>query len=72
MEQKYIAQFLNPDVFNDYKRTCLPDITERTNGMPGRLLYSGNERRANSNVPDAGIAPNGKYNDNDPTPCPVP
>ena len=73
MEQKYIAQFLNPDVFNDYKRTCLPaGITENTNGMPGRLYYSGNERRANSNIPNAGTDPNGKYNENDPSPCPVP
>ncbi|HSH75082.1 MAG TPA: SusD/RagB family nutrient-binding outer membrane lipoprotein, partial [Longimicrobiales bacterium] len=66
MDQKYIAQFLNPDAYNDYKRTCRPAITERANGMPGRLYYSQGERQANDNVPAAGTDPNDKYNDNDP------
>ncbi|MGE0159704.1 MAG: SusD/RagB family nutrient-binding outer membrane lipoprotein [Gemmatimonadales bacterium] len=70
MEQKYIAQFLVTDAFNDYKRTCLPAITERAGGMPGRLFYSAQERQSNSNVPPTGVDPNDKYNDNDPTPCP--
>lgn len=70
MDQKYVAQFLNPDAFNDYKRTCRPAITEKSaNGMPGRLYYGQDERKANDNVPDAGTPPNGKYNDNDPNPC---
>lgn len=70
MDQKYVAQFLNPDSFNDYKRTCRPAITEKSaNGMPGRLYYGQDERKANPNVPDAGTPPNGKYNDNDPNPC---
>ena len=69
MNQKYIAQFLNPDVYNDYKRTCRPAITEKSGGMPGRLFYGQDERKTNPNVPDAGTAPNGKYNANDPTHC---
>ena len=69
MEQKYIAMFLNPEVFNDYKRTCMPAITERPGGMPGRLYYAQQERLTNSNVPQTGVDPNDKYNDNDPTPC---
>jgi len=69
MEQKYIALFLNPEAYNDYKRTCRPAITERTGGMPGRLFYASQERQANPNVPQTGTDPNDKYNDNDPTPC---
>jgi hypothetical protein len=69
MTQKYIASFLMTETFNDYKRTCLPDITERAGGMPGRLFYSSQERLSNSNVPATGVDPNDKYNDNDPTPC---
>jgi hypothetical protein len=69
MYQKYAAQFLNPDVFNDYKRTCRPAITERAAGMPGRLFYGENERQANPNIDPPNVGSNGKYNDNDPTPC---
>jgi hypothetical protein len=70
MEQKYIAMFLNPESFNDYKRTCRPAITERAGGMPGRLFYASQERLTNPiNVPPTGTDPNDKYNDNDPTPC---
>ncbi|HUP53734.1 MAG TPA: SusD/RagB family nutrient-binding outer membrane lipoprotein [Longimicrobiales bacterium] len=69
MEQKYVALFLNPEAYNDYKRTCLPAITERASGMPGRLFYSSQERQSNPNVPNTGTDPNDKYNDNDPAPC---
>ena len=70
MTQKYVAQFLNTDALNDYKRTCRPAITQRAGGMPGRLFYSAQERNSNTNVPPTGVDPNDKYNDNDPTPCP--
>ncbi len=70
MEQKYIAQFLVTDAYNDYKRTCLPDINERVGGMPGRLFYAQQERLSNSNVPPTGVDPNDKDNDTDPAPCP--
>ena len=70
LEQKYIALFLNPEVYNDYKRTCQPAITERSAGMPGRLFYASQERQSNRNIPQTGTDPNDKYNDNDPAPCP--
>jgi hypothetical protein len=70
MEQKYIALFLNTETYNDYKRTCRPAITERAGGMPGRLFYASQERATNPNIPNTGVDPNDKYNDNDPTPCP--
>jgi hypothetical protein len=70
MEQKYIATFLMTEAYNDYKRTCLPDINERVGGMPGRVFYAQQERLSNSNVPPTGVDPSDKYNDNDPAPCP--
>jgi hypothetical protein len=67
MNQKYIALFLNAEVYNDYKRTCLPAITERPGGMPGRLFYGQDERQSNSNIPEP--AQQKIRNDNDPDPC---
>ena len=67
MDQKYIAMFLNAEVYNDYKRTCLPAITERAGGMPGRLFYGQDERQSNPNIPEPGQQPT--RNDNDPAAC---
>lgn len=67
MQQKYIAMFLNVEVWNDYKRTCRPAITERQGGMPARLFYGQQERQSNSNVPAPSEQP--RRNDNDPNPC---
>ena len=67
MEQKYIALFLNTEAYNDYKRTCLPAITEGPGGMPGRLFYGQDERQSNSNIPEPGQQ--NLRNDNDPSAC---
>jgi hypothetical protein len=67
MGQKYVALFLNGEVWNDYRRTCLPAITERPGGMPARLYYGQQERQSNENIPEAGQQP--LRNDNDPNPC---
>ncbi len=67
MDQKYIALFLNAEVYNDYKRTCLPAITERAGGMPGRLFYGQDERQSNPNIPEPGQQP--VRNANDPAAC---
>ena len=67
MDQKYIALFLSAEVYNDYKRTCLPAITERAGGMPGRLFYGQGERQSNSNIPEAAQQP--LRNANDPAAC---
>jgi hypothetical protein len=58
IEQKYIANFLNYEVYNDYRRLCLP-IPGTFNGLPipGRLFYSGQERQTNANVPDPAQQP---------------
>lgn len=69
--EKYIALFQNGiEVWNDYKRTCLPKLTPaKATGIPGRLLYPlSAERNANPNVPPPDQQP--ARNWNDPNPCP--
>ncbi len=68
MTQKYIAQFLNPDVWNDYKRTCLPAVQSYGGKtIPGRLYYGETERQTNPNIPSADAQP--ARNTNDPASC---
>lgn len=52
IEQKYIANFLDMEVWNDYKRTCLPAI-EPVQGqeVPARVFYGQQERQTNPNIP---------------------
>ena len=67
MDQKYIAQFLNPDIWSDWKRTCLPPLVGwRGNAIPSRFLYTNDERLVNPNVPDD---PATGRNPNDPGGC---
>ena len=53
MLEKYIAQFQNIDVWNDFKRTCFPLVKPYQNNaeVPGRLPYGSAERTANPNLP---------------------
>jgi len=63
IEEKYITLFLNPEVWNDYKRTCLPSLapapalgsstpgTASPGSIPGRLPYGLSEINANPNTP---------------------
>ena len=68
MLHKYGALFLNTEIWNDYKRTCLPAVTPRTAaGVPGRLYYGADERRTNPNIPPPAQQP--ARNDNDPNRC---
>ena len=53
MEEKYIALFQNIEVWNDWKRTCIPSLTPalgRT-AIPGRLYYGQTEEQTNENTP---------------------
>jgi hypothetical protein len=77
MEEKYEALFLNIEVWNDYKRTCLPPLAPApppgsnapgTGPIAGRLPYGISEINANPNTPN--VPPTGQ-NPNDPNPCPV-
>ncbi len=75
MDQKYTALFLNPETWNDYKRTCYPELTPRVEqGMPARLFYGLTERQTNTNIPEPAAQAGGHgykagNNDNDPTGC---
>ncbi len=68
MTAKYISQFLNRDIWNDYKRTCVqPPITYNGEEIPGRFFYDAGERESNSNVPEPNQQP--ARNANDPASC---
>jgi len=79
MEEKYIALFLNIEVWNDFKRTCFPTLTPApatTSStipqavIPGRLPYGQDELNANKNLPQ--ISDRFARNHNDPAACPIP
>lgn len=71
MTQKYFALFLNPEVLNDFKRTCRPALIENADvqvaDMPRRFYYAQAERTTNQNVPEPNAQP--EANDNDPNAC---
>lgn len=69
MLEKYISLFQNLEVWNDYKRTCIPALTPAAGrpAIPGRFLYGEDERNANPNIPAPSEQP--VRNDNDPQPC---
>jgi starch-binding outer membrane protein, SusD/RagB family len=86
MEEKYVTLYLNPEVWNDWKRTCLPSLapapastSSTTPGgagpIPGRLPYGQTEINANPNTPStnsAGVAVTSTgLNPNQPAACPV-
>lgn len=66
MEEKYIAEFQNPEAWNDYKRTCYPNVTPAngSNYIPVRFLYPSSERNTNVNIPAPSAQP--RRNKNDP------
>ena len=71
MTEKYIALFQQAEVWNDFKRTCLPLISPAAGTeVIGRPLYGSAERAANSNLPVPAAQPT--RNDNDPAACPRP
>jgi len=65
MEDKYVALFQNTEVWNDYRRTCYPNLTPAAGTfIPARLVYGTDERRANPNIPSPSQQP--KRNQLDP------
>ena len=65
MEEKYVALFQNTEVWNDYRRTCYPNLTPAAGTfIPARLVYGTDERRANANIPSPSQQP--KRNQDDP------
>jgi starch-binding outer membrane protein, SusD/RagB family len=77
IEEKYIDLFATPEVFNDYKRTCLPwlaaapaspsSAVTRAN-IPGRLPYGLTSINADPNTPTVGPT---ALNANQPSACPT-
>jgi starch-binding outer membrane protein, SusD/RagB family len=67
--EKYIADFqLGEEAWNDYKRTCTPNLVPTTPGakIPGRLYYDANEQSTNTSIPEPNTGVNGLRNRNDP------
>jgi len=65
MEEKYVALFQNTEVWNDYRRTCYPNLTPASGAfIPARLVYGTDERRANPNIPSPSQQP--RRNQDDP------
>lgn len=67
LTEKYIALFGTIEPWNDYKRTCFPNIappsTARGKKFPARLLYDTSERQTNTNIPGAEAQPARNAND---------
>jgi len=67
MTEKYAALFQNMEVWNDYKRTCIPALVPAgaSGAIPARLAYPLSELNANPSIPDGGP----QHNWNDPNGC---
>src|SRR5581483_132666 len=77
IEEKYIDLFATPEVWNDYKRTCLPYLAAAPStptssatraNVPGRLPYGLTAANADPNTPNVGAT---SQNANDPHACPT-
>jgi hypothetical protein len=67
--EKYIVDFqLGEEAWNDYKRTCTPNLVPTRAGgiIPGRLYYDANEQSTNTSIPEPDTGVNGLRNKNDP------
>jgi hypothetical protein len=67
--EKYIIDFqLGYEAWNDYKRTCTPNLVPTAPGVPipGRLYYDATEENTDTNIPPPGTGVNGLRNRNDP------
>src|SRR4029079_4343661 len=53
MSETYSTWFENPEVWSDYKRTCLPALkpARGRSRIPGRLFYGSTEEQTNPNPP---------------------
>jgi len=55
LQQKYIAMFLQPEVYSDYRRTNVPNLSPVSGtNVPVRWDYSSNEYLFNTNSPNEG------------------
>lgn len=65
LTEKYIADFQSIEVWNDYKRTCFPNIAPVASGVkiPARLYYDTSERQTNTSIPVGSAQPTRNAND---------
>jgi starch-binding outer membrane protein, SusD/RagB family len=65
LQEKYIAEFQNIEAWNDYKRTCFPNLTPTAAGLivPGRFFYDTSERQTDTSIPDPAAQPTRNAND---------
>jgi hypothetical protein len=77
IEEKYIDLFATPEVYNDYKRTCLPWLSPAPASpasalpqpaIPGRLPYGQTAISSDPNTPNVGAT---ARNANNPNACPL-
>ena len=77
LEEKYIALFLNIELWNDYKRNCYPEVkyekSQDNSGNPiykyppARVYYPEDERITNTSIPNITGQP--EHNENDTEQC---
>jgi hypothetical protein len=65
LTEKYIATFQTNEGWNDYKRTCYPNLEPLVAGrvITARLFYDTTERQTNSSIPPADQQPARNAND---------
>jgi len=63
--EKYVVNFQTIEAWNDYKRTCYPNVTPNVAGLkiPARFLYDTGERQTNTSIPPAQSQPTRNQND---------
>ena len=66
LTERYIALFQTYEPFEQYKRTCFPNLSPVVAGgrIPARYYYDTSEQQTNTSIPTAGEQP--VRNDNDP------
>jgi starch-binding outer membrane protein, SusD/RagB family len=65
LTEKYIADFQTIEAWNDYKRTCSPNLVPVVSGrkIPARLYYDASERQTNTSIPVPSQQPTRNAND---------
>lgn len=53
LTEKYVADFQTIEAWNDYKRTCTPNLAPvvANRKIPARFFYDASERQTDSNIP---------------------
>lgn len=65
LTERYISLFQTYEPWNQYKRTCYPNLAPTVSGgrIPARLFYDTSERQTNTSIPTADAQPTRNRND---------